>query len=319
MEKDFGIYIKTFEKDYYLAKVLISSLNKYAGDVDIMLIIDDDNTGHRMWGKEVLKFEDEFLLSIKGYFRKLWGFYGPYKKFLLLDADQLALKSLHPLIERIRNNDPPFFLANKGGYDEYFNKDNDFKREKHEERLSYNIKLIEEFDPSFDWLSVYPFNSGNFASTKDLIDLNSLKKLYHQADIFNQSAGYPPFNNSRDGLFMSDQGMINYIVHHHLKLNVQYIDNLYFWGGHSIKKFKSSKKSNYFIHWAGCPRPTFLRRNVPAGDIWIELFYEYYKNRNRREMIWDIFKNSCFDLNERFRGFGSRIKKRLLSHLSALQ
>ena len=65
-----------------------------------------------------------------------------------------------------------------------------------------------------------------------------------------------------------------------------------------------------FIHWAGCARPTFLRRNVPAGDRWIEFYYEYYRNRGSRlAFLLDTAKNIASDLWSRMRAAGSSMKR----------
>jgi len=40
--KYFGIYIKTHKPHYYLCKILITSLRKYAPGIDITIIPDDD-------------------------------------------------------------------------------------------------------------------------------------------------------------------------------------------------------------------------------------------------------------------------------------
>ncbi len=280
---EFGFYIKTYWRDYHLAKALIASIRRCAPGYPIIIIPDDHYLKRKLWGEKVITPSDPVLLHLKGFYKKLWCFYGPFRRFIFLDADILVMKDLAELIKKIHSFNNPFFMCN--GQSKFVRIQNDGKvLEWHNvvEKHIGNLKLISEFDSEIDMTAFYAFNSGCFASCNDLIPLNKLKSLFFSAQKFQISHGYPPLGYTRKGVFMSDQGFLNYILRK-LQIPVTLIPDLYTWGGKRNEEIieNSSGEDHHlkglFIHWAGEVRPHLLSRGVMAEKQWRRGYLEYYQ------------------------------------------
>jgi len=319
--KPFGIYIKTHKPHYYLCKVLIASLRYYAPWVDITIIPDDNYDDDTIWGEKVLTSKEPFFHELKYFLGVFRVFFGPYDRFLFIDADQMAIRPLDSLINKIKQQEKPFFIAdrNKGVVNILENGSEEDKLKMYNERLG-DITLFEELDPKFNYKELFPVSGGNFATHKDFISVDSLKEIVDKAKQVHKNRGLPAINNRRIGILGRNQGLLNYIIFHQ-GVKPILVDNFYYWGGGTPSRFNeylADNKDNipYFIHWGGCPKPTFLRRNVPGADKWIHFYNEYYNNNGSVNMYYiETAKNIKFDLMKRMRKTRSKIKRKLLDYL----
>jgi len=177
-------------------------------------------------------------------------------------------------------------------------------------------ELLNDFDPTYRFREVFPFNSGFFASHRGAVRLDDLKDVVHQLRKLHAKHGLPPLNNSRRGVFYTDQGLINYLVYKS-GIALDLLTDIFVWGGRrgsfDVPTGNGDPFRHMFIHWAGCRRPNFTSRNVPAGDVWIRFYYEYYRDRGSRLLfLRDTVRNIWNDAVFRVRNAASRVKRSIL-------
>jgi len=315
---DFGIYIKTFRPDHYLAKVLIASIRHYLPDVDITIVPDDGYRRATLWGEKVLTLDGPFFSSLRGFYKKLWVFFGHYERFIYLDADMLALRPLQPLMDRVVAAKEPFFIANggKSTLECFSNGTIDARRAKLAEGVG-DPDLLKAFDPDYALDPLIPFNSGLFATHRGIFPLDEVRNTFCAAQQFHRVRGLPPLATSRQGVFMGDQGFINYLAYRNGR-RPELLPDVFLWGGKSMREYRKIQNrgpagpcQHLFVHWAGCPRPTLLHRRVPAGDAWIKHYFEYYRKYGSLATLFrDSATNVTSDLWRGARRLGSRWRTR---------
>jgi len=234
MASTFGIYVKTFKPDHYLAKVLMASIRHYAPGVDITLIPDDGFTAPMLWGEKVMNVDDPFLLGLKGYYKKLWVFFGPYERFIYLDADMLVLRPLDRLVERVMNQTRPFCCVCAETKVLAALAEGDAEtRDRIIRKTIGDARLLESFDRSYRFRDVFPFNSGFFATDRSVVALEELKEIIDRIEELHSEYGLPPLGNSRAGVFYGDQGLMNYLMFKNgIKLDL--LRDIFVWGGKAI-------------------------------------------------------------------------------------
>lgn len=274
MNDSFGIYILTYPGDYHLSKVLIQTLNYFHKDLPITIIPGSgfDLNDHPFDDVPVLhRPTDARMLDCSDYDRKFWCFSGPYERFLYIDADIICLRSIDQFIQKVKEESGVFFYANLP-FDGYGllpdGSDNRKMKAKSGFQLGH-LALIEKFDPEYDYLHNYLFNSGLFASSKKSLRVEDILNFQQKEKNFIEEELGQEFSSRRlDQLFYGDQGKLNYLVY---KLNIP-LKSLhphahYLWGGESIETdLQEVLEGTYhtpFIHWAGCPKPSLSIFNHP--------------------------------------------------------
>jgi hypothetical protein len=127
-----------------------------------------------------------------------------------------------------------------------------------------NPYYLSLFDDEYDPYGRCPFNSGNFASARNVITEGHLNSLNKREIKFYKNILKSEFDWKSSELFYRDQGRINYLVD---KLRIKVIDfgsdGRQIWGGNKeVNKVELSdvfddKLEYKFVHWAGeIPRPT---------------------------------------------------------------
>lgn len=296
VSQSFGIYIKTFRPDYHLAKALIASIRQVEPEVGITLIPDDDFSGDGLWGEKTLTLNDPLACSLRGYFKKLWVFLGPYERFIYLDADMLALKPLRRLIETVRDADENFFFvcAESKMIKALAERDSGVRESIFEAHIG-EAGLLHEFDPNYDWHNAFPFNSGFFATHRDVLPREWLQGVFESAQRFHRDRKLPPLAFSRDGVFMTDQGLLNYAIAKRGVAPTLLVDAFY-WGGRrpaEEERIARDEMKHLFVHWAGCPRPNLFDTTPPAGEQWRQAYSSFHRQRdNRWEWIQDLARQS---------------------------
>jgi lipopolysaccharide biosynthesis glycosyltransferase len=314
MSENFGVYIKTFKPDHYLARTLIASIRHYAPGVDITLIPDDGFTAPTLWGEKVMNTDDPFLLGLKGYYKKLWVFFGPYERFLYLDADTLALRPMGGLIDKIMNQDKAVCcVCAESKIMAALVESGEKATDAIIENTIGNPRLLEALDPSYRFRERFPFNSGFFAADRSAVSMAKLKETVDHVGEIHRECGAPPLGNSRNGVFYGDQGMINYLMYaNNIQLNT--LTDIFVWGGKDFSSHTEDEHNpfrNMFVHWAGCPRPNFTARNVPAGKEWIRFYREYYRTQPYSTFVKNTVANVFSDIRSRGRKRLSAIRRKL--------
>lgn len=303
----FGIYIKTFKPDYHLAKALISSIRTFTSDTPIIIIPDDDFTKASLWGYEALVLRDSFSQSLRGYYKKLWAFLGPFDRFLYLDADMLCLRDPKPLLDWIQTTSKPFFgvcreskirLVHEG-------EDNEQRLRICQDHIG-DANLLKEFDPNYSITKSFPFNSGLFASTRDYLPPESIQSVFDSACHFQKQKDLPDLRFTRRGLFMGDQGFLNYLTTQH-EAELTYLNDAFVWGGRKDAVLIDSQNdatdpfANMFVHWAGCPRPCYFNTEVPWGTEWKVAYSNFLKTKGLLSEMGCLFYQWRMDMKRRIR------------------
>lgn len=196
--KVFGAYILTFKNDFKYCIATISSVKKYNPNLPITLIVDGEfdlpTKALKKSGVSVIKI-NEMPKPYKsedftgwGYGKLLPFFYGPYDRFIVLDADTIAIGSLMP------------FLVNKSEF--VSSKHIPLQiEERREETISECFFAPDFADEFFEkkWRDYIDnlFVSGVFVAQKGLLDYTDYKRL---RDIQNKNSGK---------IFPGDQGILN--------------------------------------------------------------------------------------------------------------
>lgn len=265
----FGIYILTYPGDYYLSTALVRSLKYFAPEIPIMIIPGEgvDRDDHPF---------DVPLMPVPGGFwgkmghadRKFWSFQGPFEKFIYLDGDVICTQSITPFIEQIKQKDGRYIIVEVSIDDGVWCSavsDTEHKLHGHcinrvHQQLG-NVDLLSKFDPKFDPFSHYTFNNGIFASSRLTIGEKNFEDLYNRERVFFRNRLNKKHSWKSFDLFFGDQGRLNYLVALlGIERSISMYSRLHQWGGEPkevlLEKVLADEAESYFIHWAGCPRPS---------------------------------------------------------------
>lgn len=257
-----SIYIATTQADYRLAKALVASIERLAPGTPVIMLPDDDFPDATMFGHPVWRPVDPRVRALDGFYKKLRVFWGPAERFLFFDADQLVVRPLAPLFRILGGFPTPFFAPNLSSrvHGEWQSGTPGDRLRIFRERAG-DPDRISQFDPLYDWGARFPFNSGEFAASRDAIDHEQLLEAFERAQDFHH-AGSPddPLIRSRSALFMGDQGFLNYyMARFRPGVELNWLMDVHWWGGHPEARRRPASDTpaieGAIIHWAGCPRP----------------------------------------------------------------
>ena len=309
---NFGIYILTFPRDYYLAGTLINSLKQYAPDVPIMIVPGSgfDFKNHPFGDIPIMDIPQDSSSKFEYYDRKFWVFNGPFEKFLYIDSDMLCIKSFDQLLKKIEAESGPFIYVSLEQELCTPESSKSAKALLAANRFLQggqfgNMENIKKFDPSYDVYLKPMFNSGLFASSRNTISVSDLMHLYGKEGHFYADVLNKEFTGRSMDLFFGDQGKLNYLVN---KKDVA-VKSLspygFMWGGKPIRLNADGSHEEYsFIHWAGCPRPSV---SLFTKGFLFKLFKYIYQGecyddlKNERAVpglaVWMKFNNDHSFLN----------------------
>ena len=283
----FGIYIKTHRPDYHLAKGLIASLWEHAPGCPITLIPDDGYESDTHWGMPAMRSKDPFVQRLKGYYKKLWVFFGLCSRFIYIDSDMPALAPFSALGALVRNARKPFlYVCAEQKFVDIFSRHNQIQKNAARQKHVGELELLATFDPADDPQAAFPFNSSFFVTTRDIFPVGFLHKRFKAVEAFHNPTADKSLCFSREGLFMGDQGFLNYLL---AKRQVQpsLLLDLWHWGGREAppdveQQRKVDPLKHLPVHWAGCPRPSVWSGNVPLRSQWRESYKSLQRSSSSR-------------------------------------
>lgn len=311
-------YISTTRPDYRHAKALVASIEAHAPGTRIFILPDDDYRGDAMFGHPVWRPSDPRVLALDRFYKKIRVFWGPAERFMFFDADQLVVRPLKPLLDLLSGFPAPFFAPNLSSrvHGEWTS-GTDAQRERIFRERAGRPDVIARFDPGYRWMERFPFNSGEFAASRDAIDREELLSVFERACAFHRAQDpRDPLVGSRSALFMSDQGFLNYyMARYRPGLPLHWIKDLHRWGGHAEARRRPRDGDPAFegsiIHWAGCPRPGPLPLEpwVPRHVDWLRRYLGYcIRHRDWPGLLRDasdhsigVFSSRASALRRRFR------------------
>ena len=276
---EFGAYIKTYRPDHPLARAAAASLRHFAPGIDVTLIPGDGYAHETLLGEQVLHSDDPLLVPLHGYFKKLWCFWGPYRRFLYVDSDVIAVSDLEPLLAHVRGLSEPFFVCSGSpALRDGLRASPPAERDRKYRTRIGDLELLREFDPEYDHEATYPFNSGVFLASRGGVPHALMRSAMERANAMHDARGLPRLGRSREGLFMGDQGLINYLVY---KCGVDPVlwDGLYEWAGRDTALLRAASGGRLFVHWAGVARPSLLNRRGDFGRLWARFYTAHHKER----------------------------------------
>lgn len=309
---DVAIYISTMRADYRHAKALLASIETFSSCRNIFIIPDDDYRPPTMFGYPVWRPEDPRVLSLNGFYKKLRVFWGPAARFMHCDADQLVLQDLDPYLRYLGGLPTPFFVTNRNS--RVFADWNAGDKELVFRQRAGEPDLLRRFDAAYAWDRWFPFNSGEFSASRDAVNHDELLDVYAEAStLHSRLTPGRPMMYSRAGMFMGDQGFLNYFMNRHCPtVRVQWIEDLYVWGGLNEATPTSVRPSAPYagtlIHWAGCrrPGPLPLGFGIPRARDWRVRHREYCRSRQD----WRGFvQDACDQAMLAARDFASNVKQ----------
>jgi hypothetical protein len=280
------IYVTTMRSDYRLAKALIASIEAFSSCRDIVVLPDDDYREPTMFGYPVWRPTDPRVLALDGYYKKLRIFWGPAERFMLVDADQLVLKNLDPFLARLADLEPPFFVVNRSTRVLA-----EWQQPGNRSRICRDQvgdgRFLRPFDDAYDLETQQPFCSGEFAASRDVVRHDHLLDVFEQARAMHrEQIPGTELVRSRAGMFMADQGFLNYYVRRWCPAeHFAWIDDLYWWGGNSESLDRDDAADGplkgVLMHWAGCPRPgpIPLWFSPPKAREWRGHYRTYCRSR----------------------------------------
>lgn len=320
MSPDVAIYVSTMRSDYRFAKALVASIEAHAGPARIFILPDDDYREPGMFGHPVWRPTDPNVLELVGFYKKLRVFWGPAERFLHLDADQLVLRDLGPLLSHLASKPRPFVFANRNTHDaRLWDQGSDNDRARMFANRAGDVRLLQAFDPGFDWRARFPLNSGEFAASVDAIDRAAFLDVFAHAREFDRLHGPGiDLRFSRSGLFMSDQGFLHYfLMRHSPDVPIEWVDDVFRWGGRSDGLLPGHKPRNDWegaiVHWAGCrrPGPLPLRPGVPRAAEWRRRYLEHCrKHGDWSGLISDSVAYATHTLREVASGWKRLLRER---------
>lgn len=317
LDSDFGVYIKTYWKDYHLARSAIRSLRQQLPNVDITLIPDDSYSKSTLLGEKVLQVSDKRMSCWRGFYKKLWCFYGPYKRFLYLDADVMAIRPLENLIGRFESVEPGAVLVN--GQSKFLDLDRTKEMERWKSVCAMHLGdlgLIARFDPELDLTNYYPFNTGLMFSYREPVPIETTLGWFTRAQKLQSESGYPPLGHTRKGVFMSDQGFINYFLRK-AGIRVDLLRDIYVWGSEALCEKQILSENDplkwCFVHWAGSNLPSLWSRSMLFHRDWKENYVAHVRQqKGLAGLAWDVTKSVGVEVARKGRREFARVSGRTL-------
>jgi hypothetical protein len=268
--EDFGVYVMTYPGDFHLSTILVRSIQQVSPDLPIMIIPGEGfDLNDHPFDVPVMPLPTTGFWAEIGYQdRDFWACQGPFETFLYLDADNIVVKSLDDLANRIAGQEGDFIYVQPWIDDEKWR--SAIQDPDHPDHNNY-LQAIErdvgqgplaQFDPDHDFLLHKTFNSGVFASRRFAIkgsDLASLNKA--ERKFYREVLGKNEWTWKSSELFFRDQGRLNYLVH---KLCIPIFpiepELICPSGTSSVKVSIEEVKRNscdfHVIHWMGAKSPT---------------------------------------------------------------
>lgn len=286
MEKLISIVIFCNAKDYFLAKICVSSIRYFYPRIDIFLVKDELN------GSFSTKFlENKFNVKIFDLSKKYFG-WGAAKiefiiqcdldqTFLCLDADIIFVGNVLNKIADLKSDFlcSPEFAANP----------NDPSLT----HLYFDVEKILRQDASYKYPGFF-FNTGQFAVNPSRFQREYFEKVY-------DSNRYP-YYKSHLGIPPVDQPILNYLVPVLANKGKIEIKGIHFmeW---SVDFFKIdirnnvsllSGKSEFLIHYAGDSR-TPLLKNMRGTNLLIFFHNLYLAELNVFQRMYSKMQDCFFD------------------------
>ena len=312
LKKDFGVYIKTHWRDYHLARASIWSLRKQFPELSITIIPDDGYHKGTIFGEPVIECPDPRLQAWKGFYKKLWCFYGNYERFLYIDADVMAIRPLGELLGILLDASREVMFVN--GQSKFLRVERDSDPAEWRKICSHHIgdiDLIRELDPELDMEDYYPFNTGFMYSSRASVPLDTLFQWYENAQEFQVKCGFPQLGYTRKGVFMSDQGFINYFARK-AGLDVRLLRDVYVWGSEILSEddiLTSEDPLKYnFVHWAGSDCPSLWCRDMLFHEDWKKNFSSQCRHQfGVGGMFANMSQAALYEILRRGRRFTAKI------------
>lgn len=254
-EQEFGIVITTFNGCYHMTLGLLASIEYFAPELPICLIIDGEleiekeirtyNITHVIKKSDVI---DDFLKDtcFGSRLSNMVAFWqSPFHKFLYLDSDTVLWGNITQSIKK--------------GFDFVHNEPHEAYTDQIYKTQYCDFEKLFEVMPSFEFRTCNFFNAGVFYSKRGIIDINTFKRLMEIWDVLNLTDLGKP------------QGMINYMVftkskNNHIKMSEQHLQTVVPVKSKSELKamFRISKgipviTKDTVIHWAGV-KPLLMHR-----------------------------------------------------------
>ena len=314
----FGFYIKTFKPDYNLTRTLIASIEHHCPNVPIVIIPGDDFEGDLLFGHPTMRSYNPTLTKLIGYFKKLWCFFGPIERFIYLDSDSLVVRNMDDIFDLVREASMPFtFVCSESKLaspDHLY----DPSQKAFYESLIGDLELLKELDPEYDYRGNYPFNSSFIGSHRGAVSLDLLKNTFTRAQALHKSNGLPPLNNSREGLFMGDQGLINYLIY---KEGIQpfFLQDVFLYGKKENNALLKAQMKNHkpyahaVVTWPGYPRPSVLRKDLAGADLWNQFFHRSFSDDSALNHLRETIRNGSEDIRKRVARRLSKVKRRIMN------
>ena len=312
-----AIYVSTMRADYRLAKALIASIEAHLRSPRIYVIPDDDYPRDDMFGYPVWRPTDPRILELDRYYKKLRVFWGPAKRFVHMDADQLVLRDLQPYLDRVAAAEEPFVMANRrSSTRRKLEASDDSARRQAIAGMTGDPAALVAFDSSFDWRRAHLLNSGEFSASRDAIDRDTFLAVFTKAKQFYAERGLGNMTGSRIGPFMGDQGFLSYFLAAHAPgTRVEWLDDLYAWGGcDELTRYRDDDHTDppkwVAVHWAGCPRPGPIP--LPGRALCAAQWRREHRRYCRLRGDWSGYGQDCLqDAGVLAWQAGSRLKRRL--------
>jgi hypothetical protein len=270
-----------------------------------------------MFGYPVWRPTDPRILELDRYYKKLRVFWGPAKRFVHMDADQLVLRDLQPYLDRVAAAEEPFVMANRrSSTRRKLEASDDSARRQAIAGMTGDPAALVAFDSSFDWRRAHLLNSGEFSASRDAIDRDTFLAVFTKAKQFYAERGLGNMTGSRIGPFMGDQGFLSYFLAAHAPgTRVEWLDDLYAWGGcDELTRYRDDDHTDPLkwvaVHWAGCPRPGPIP--LPGRALCAAQWRREHRRYCRLRGDWSGYGQDCLqDAGVLAWQAGSRLKRRL--------
>ena len=314
----FGFYIKTFKPDYNLTRTLIASIEHFCPNVPIVIIPGDDFKEDSLFGYPTMRSDNPTLTKLIGYFKKLWCFFGPIERFIYIDSDSLVVRNMNDIFELVRETTMPFtFVCSES---KLASPDQPYEpsQKAFYQSLTGDLELQQELDPEYDYRGNFPFNTSFIGSHRGAISLDLLDLTFFKTQALHKALGLPPLNNSREGVFMTDQGLINYLIY---KEGIQpvFLQDVFLYGKKENDALLKGQMKNHkpyahaVVTWPGYPRPSVLRKDLAGADLWNQFFHQSFSDDTALNHLRETIRNGSEDIRKRVARRVSKVKRRIMN------